>query len=92
MERGGRSAVLRGARQRTHEVKLLALLVGVDGRALVVRHQLVERVELALPDAVQVALHLHSEVLVAARRLQRYREVTHLELTTDIFNFCRRRS
>lgn len=74
----GGSAQLVAARQRAHQVQLLALLVGVDGRALVVGHQLVQRWELALPDAVQAALHVHAEVLVAARRLQRHREVAHL--------------
>lgn len=76
---GGAGSAVRRARQRAHEVQLLALLVGVDGRALVVRHELVQRGELALADAVQAALHLHAEVLVAARRLQRHREVAHLE-------------
>lgn len=61
-----------GARERTHEVELLALLVGVDGRALVVRHELLQRRELALPDAVERALHVHAEVLVPTGRLQRH--------------------
>lgn len=74
------SAELVAARQRAHEVELLALLVGVDGRALVVRHQLLQRRELALADAVQAALHVHAEVLVAARRLQRHGEVAHVGL------------
>ena len=57
------------------------LFVGVYGCPLVVLHELVERGELALPDAVQRALHVHAEVLVAARRLQRHAEVTHLGTT-----------
>lgn len=66
------------ARQRSHQIQFLALLVGVDRCSLVMIDQLVERVELALPDAVHVALDVHAEVLVAAGRLQADGIVAHL--------------
>lgn len=68
-----------GARQRSHQVQFLALLVGVDGRSLVVIDQLVERMELALSDAVHARLDVHAEVLVAAGRFKAHGIVAHLE-------------
>ena len=65
--------------QRPDEKQLLPLLAGVDGRPLVVLHQLVERGELSLADAVHVALHVDTEVLVPAGRLQRHRKVADLQ-------------
>lgn len=43
------------------------------------RHELVQRRELPLADTVQVALHLHAEVFVATRRLQRHGVVADLD-------------
>lgn len=54
------------------------LFVGINGRALIMQHKLVERRELALPDAVHGALHVYSEVFVATRSFQRHTEVAHL--------------
>lgn len=56
------------------------LLVGVDGRTLVMRHELVEGRELPLSDAVQSSLHVHPEVLIPSRSLQRHGEVTDVRL------------
>lgn len=68
-----------GLRQRSHQIQLLTLLVGVDGRSLVMIDELVQVVELSLTDAIHVALDMNTEVLVAAGRLQRHREVTRLK-------------
>lgn len=54
------------------------LFVGINGRALIMLHELVKRRELALPDAVHGALHVHSEVFVTTRSFQRHAEVAHL--------------
>ena len=66
------------SRQRSDQVELLALWVGVDRTSLVVIHQLVECVELTLADTVEGALHLDAEVFVASRSLQRDGVVAHL--------------
>lgn len=76
----GSSAGRVGAGQGPHQVQLLSLLVGVDGRPLVVADQLVERGELPLPDAVERAVHVHAEVFVPAGRLQRHRVVAEVGL------------
>lgn len=67
-----------GLWQRSHQIQLLALLVRIDGRSLVVIDQLVQRMELALSNAIHVLLHVHAEVFVAAGRLQGNRVITHL--------------
>ena len=59
-----------GFGQRSNEVQLLALFVSVDRRPLVVVHQLVKGVELALPDAVHVLLYMNPEMLIAAWSFQ----------------------
>lgn len=74
-----------GLRQRSHQIQLFALLVRVDGRSLVVIDQLVQRVELPLPNAVHVLLHVHAEVLVAPWGLQRNRIVSHLQERMNSF-------
>lgn len=43
------------------------LFVRINGRTLIMLHELVKRRELALPDAVHGSFHVHSEVLVATR-------------------------
>jgi len=66
-------------REGSHKIQFLPLLVGVDGCTLIVIHQLIQRMELALPNAIQRPFHMNPEVLVASRSLQWYRVVTHLK-------------
>ena len=66
------------------EEELFPLLTGVNGRALVVVHQVLHGGELPLADAVQPALHVYPEVLVATGRLQRDGEVASLEEQTNV--------
>lgn len=54
----------------SHKIQFLPLLVGVDGCTLVVIHQLIQCMELALPNAIQRPFHMDPEVLVASRSLQ----------------------
>ena len=57
-------------REGSHKIQFLPLLVGVDGCTLIVIHQLIQRMELALPNAIQRPFHMNPEVLVASRSLQ----------------------
>nr|CAH7740479.1 unnamed protein product [Callosobruchus chinensis] len=65
--------------QGTHQIELLSLFVGIDRCSLVVVDQLIESVELSLPNAVQSSLHVDAEVLVTTGSLQRHRVVAHLQ-------------
>jgi hypothetical protein len=56
----------------SHEIQFLPLFVGVDWSTLVVIHQLIQCMELALSNAIQCPFHMYPEVLVASRSLQRY--------------------
>lgn len=65
-------------RQGSHQIKLLSLLVRIDGSSLIMIHQLIQRVELALSNAIQSAFNMDSEVFVTTWSLERHRVVAHL--------------
>lgn len=68
-----------GLGKRSHQVQLLPLLVRVYRSSLIVIHQLVEGVELALADAIESTLHVDPEVLVPTWSFERHRVVPDLE-------------
>lgn len=61
-----------GGSESLDQVEFVTLFAGEDGRLFVVFHQLLQRVELALSDAVQVVLQLDFKMLVFGLSLQRY--------------------
>ena len=64
----GLSAICLG--QGPHEIQLLTLLVGINGRSLVMIDELIQIVELSLANAVHVAFDVNPEVLVPSRRFK----------------------
>jgi len=67
------------SQQRFDQVQLLSVLAGEDRGLLVVLHQFIDGVELALADTVHSLRLLHFKVLILSGRLQRHGEIVGLK-------------